>query len=114
MMILPSRKEPNLTLIVNNLGRILLPMHFNYFNIFNVLVSILKKANKSRRWNMPFFTHLDFLQSPCQSFILPSYAKASIFALVDLCSILPSLEPKTHYHAGVEIFIDDEVKEVNV
>jgi len=78
------------------------------------LVSIFKKANGSRRWNMPFFIHLDFLQSPCQSFILPSYAKASTLALVDLCSILPSLEPRTHYHASVEIFIDDEAKEANV
>jgi hypothetical protein len=34
--------------------------------------------------------------------------------LVDVCSIPPSPKPKTHYHLGVEIFIDDEVKEVNV
>jgi hypothetical protein len=34
--------------------------------------------------------------------------------LVDVCSIPPSPKPKTHYHLGVEMFIDDEVKEVNV
>jgi hypothetical protein len=35
-------------------------------------------------------------------------------ALVYLCSIPPSLEPRTCYHVGVEIFIDDEVRETNV
>jgi len=82
--------------------------------ISNVLVFIFKKANGLRRWKVPFFVHLDFLQSFCQSFLLPSHAKASTLALVDLCSILPSLEPRTHYHVVVEIFIDDEVREANV
>jgi hypothetical protein len=26
----------------------------------------------------------------------------------------PSSKPRTHYHPGVEIFIDDEAKETNV
>jgi hypothetical protein len=63
---------------------------------------------------MPFFVHLHFLQNPCQSIILPLYAKASTFASLDLCSILPSLEPRTQNDVGVEIFIDDEAREANV
>jgi hypothetical protein len=54
--------------------------------------------------------HFDFLWNPHLSFILPSYAEAFALALVDLCSIPPSLEPTTHYHLGVEIFINDEGK----
>jgi hypothetical protein len=57
---------------------------------------------------------LNFLHGPLQSFILPSYAKASIVALVDLCSVPPSPKPRTRYHLGVEMFIDDEAREVNV
>jgi hypothetical protein len=34
--------------------------------------------------------------------------------LVDLCSIPPSLELETCYHVGIEIFIDDERKKINV
>jgi hypothetical protein len=45
---------------------------------------------------------------------LPSYAKVCTLALVDVCSIPPFPELKTPYHLGVEIFIDDEVKEINV
>jgi hypothetical protein len=60
------------------------------------------------------FAHPGFLQSPCQSFILPSYAKAFVFALVDLSSIPPYVEPRTRYHLSVEILIDDEAKEANV
>jgi hypothetical protein len=63
---------------------------------------------------VPFFIHLDFLQSPLQSFILPSYVKAFAFALVDSCSTPPSLKPRTHYHVGVEIFIVDETREASV
>jgi hypothetical protein len=63
---------------------------------------------------LPFFNHIDFLQSPRQNFTLPSYVDASTLALVDLCSIPPFLEPRIRYHPGVEIFIDDEVKEINV
>jgi hypothetical protein len=33
---------------------------------------------------------------------------------VDLCSIHPSPKPKTRYHLDVEIFIDDETREVSV
>jgi hypothetical protein len=57
---------------------------------------------------------VNFLQSPRQNFTLPSYVDASTLALVDLCSIPPFLKPRTRYHPGVEIFIDDEAKEINV
>jgi hypothetical protein len=82
--------------------------------LFNVLIFVYRKATKSRRWNVPFFVHPNFLQSLRQSFILPSYVEVSARALVDLCSIPPSPKPRTHYHLGVEIFIDDEVREASV
>jgi hypothetical protein len=63
---------------------------------------------------VPFFAHFDFLQCPCQSFILPSYAEASTFVLADLCSIPPSPEPRIRYHPNVEIFIDHEAREASV
>jgi hypothetical protein len=70
--------------------------------IFNVLVFIFKKATKLKRWNVSFLVHLNFLQSPHYSFILLSYVDASTLALVDLCSIPPSLEPRTHYYPDVK------------
>ncbi len=57
---------------------------------------------------MSFFSHPNLLQSPHQSFILPSYFEASVIALANLCSPPPSLEPRTYYHVGVETFINDE------
>jgi len=60
-----------------------------FLRLFNVLVFVYKESTGSRRWNVPLFVHPDFLQSPHQSFILPSYAEAFAFALVDLCSIPP-------------------------
>jgi hypothetical protein len=63
---------------------------------------------------VPFFAHLDFLHSPFHSFILLSYVEASVVVLVDLCSVPPFLEPRTHYHPSVEMFIDDEARKVNV
>jgi hypothetical protein len=45
---------------------------------------------------------------------LPSYAKASTLTLADLCSIPPSPKPRIRYHLDVDIFIDEEAKEVNV
>jgi hypothetical protein len=81
---------------------------------FNVLVFVYKLATISKRWHMPLIVHLDFLQSPHQSFILLSCAEAFALTLVDLFSIPPSLEPKTYYHFDVEIFIDDETKEASV
>jgi len=82
--------------------------------LFNVLVFVYKEAIRSRRQHVPFFVHPDFLQSPYQSFILPSYVEAFAFALADLCSIPPSPKLKNHYHYGVEIFIDDETRKANV
>jgi hypothetical protein len=102
---------------MSKFGYILLLMHLNYFNVltsFYVLVFVYRESIGSKRRNVPFFVHLDFLQSPLQSFILPSYVEALAFALVDLCSIPPSLEPRTRYHVSVEIFIDDETREANV
>jgi hypothetical protein len=63
---------------------------------------------------MPFFVHPNFLQSPFQSFILPSYVEASALAISGPILHPPISELKTHYHAGVEIFIDDEVRETSV
>jgi hypothetical protein len=65
---------------------------------FNVLVFVYRKASGLRRQHVPLFVHLDFLQSPRQSFITPSYAEAFAITLVDLCSIPPSLKPRIHYH----------------
>jgi len=39
--------------------------------------------------------------------------EAFVVALANLCFVLPSLEPRTHYLHGVEMFIDDEAKEAN-
>jgi hypothetical protein len=63
---------------------------------------------------MPFFVHLNFLQNPFQNFILLLYVEAFTLALVDISSIPPSSELKTHYHANVEIFIDDEARKASV
>ncbi len=63
---------------------------------------------------MPLFAHPNFLYIPHQSFIFPSYAEAFAIGLAGLCSIPPSLEPKTRYHPKVEIFIDDEARKANV
>jgi hypothetical protein len=63
---------------------------------------------------VPLIVHLNFPQSPHQIFILLSCVEAFALTLVDLFSIPPSLEPKTYYHFGVEIFIDDEAKEASV
>ncbi len=46
--------------------------------------------------------------------MLPSYVEVFALALVNVCSIPPSLEPKTCYHPSVEIFINDEAGETNV
>jgi hypothetical protein len=81
---------------------------FSTFYIFFVFLH--KEVGGSRRQHVPFFAHLDFLQSPHQIFILPSYAKVSIVALVDLCSILSFPNLRIRYHLGVEMFIDDEAK----
>jgi hypothetical protein len=45
---------------------------------------------------------------------LPSYAKAFALTLADIFSIPLSPELKTCYHPNVEIFIDDEARDVNV
>jgi hypothetical protein len=60
------------------------------------------------------FAHPNFFHSLRQSFILPSYLKASAIALAALCSIPPFPEPRTHYHPSVEIFIDDEAKKASI
>jgi hypothetical protein len=62
---------------------------------------------------VPFFTNLDFLHNPLHYFILLSYVEAYTVVLVDLCYVSPSLELRTHYHPGVEMFIDDETREAN-
>jgi len=82
--------------------------------LFNFFVFLYKEANRSRRRHVPLFAHPDFLQSPHQNFILPSCAETSTVALADLCSIPPSPKPRTRYHPGVEMFIDDEAKETSV
>jgi hypothetical protein len=75
---------------------------------------VYRKAIGSIRQNAPLFVHLDFFQSLHQTFILPSYIEASTFALANVCFIPPSPKLRTHYHLGVEIFIDDEAKEASV
>jgi len=75
-----------------------------FLRLFNVLVFVYKESTGSRRWNVPLFVHPDFLQ---------------MLRLLHLHWWIyvpspPSLEPRTHYHAGVEIFIDDETREASV
>jgi hypothetical protein len=77
-------------------------------------VFLYKVASKLRRQYVPLFIDLDFLQSPHQSFILSSYVEVFTLALADLCSIPPFLKPRTYYRSGVEMFIDDEARKVNV
>jgi hypothetical protein len=60
-----------------------------FLPLSNVLVFVYKEAIGSRRWNVLFFAHPNFLQNPHQSFILPSYVEVFALALVDLCSIPP-------------------------
>jgi hypothetical protein len=85
-----------------------------FLAFFDVMVFVYGKASGLKKRHVPFFVHFGFLQSPRQSFILPSYAEAFALVLADLCSIPPSPKPRTYYHHGIDLFIDDEAKEASV